>query len=126
MNMSPRMRWILSIAVALAIYATIDATIRDTAPWQSTGAGGSENLDAVVTGIFSDHVLAFEVLGVLLTAAMIGAMIIARPLGRPLDSDNYETVDDDVLDETGRVSSLTAAHYTTAPIAAGALAEEEE
>jgi hypothetical protein len=51
----------------------------------------AEDFDTLADGLFSTNVIALEVLGVLLTAAMIGAMVIARPLeGRP-DSENYPT-----------------------------------
>ncbi len=85
-------RWqVLGAAiVAAAIFAAMALSIRDTAPWQADGAdGGAGDLDALVTGLFDTHVIALEVLGILLTAAMIGALVIARPLGQAPDADHY-------------------------------------
>ena len=53
------------------------------------------------------RLIALEVLGILLTAVMIGAMVTARPLvGRP-DSENYATkLDKDELDALAETSDV--------------------
>ena len=58
-----------------------------TDAWQEAGDGTAEDMDTLVQALFTDHVIALEVLGVLLTAAMIGALTIARPIGGPTDDE---------------------------------------
>lgn len=81
-----------SIVLATAIFGTMAMSIMDTPDWRQEGQGlpaEASQLDPIVTGIFEEHVFALEVLGVLLTAAMIGALVIARPLGQAPDSVHY-------------------------------------
>ncbi len=113
--LSRRNKLMVTGLLMLVLYAVIDASIRATAPWQSRGAAGTESLDAVVVGLFDTHVLAFEILGVLLTAAMIGAMVIARPLGGRPDSENYTAVSEQQLEATQAASDLTRGVYQTTP-----------
>ena len=101
-------RWQLlgAAAVALAIYGVMDASIRDTEPWHEEGAGEAGDLDALVTAVFDRHVIALEVLGILLTAAMIGALVIARPLGAAPDESHYPKPTSDELSATQHTSDV--------------------
>jgi hypothetical protein len=82
-------RLLIGAAISLAVLFVMVAAIRDTTPWREEGAGIPDELDGVVDGLFDPHVIAFEVLGILLTAAMIGALVIARPLGQAPDESHY-------------------------------------
>ncbi|HET6398550.1 MAG TPA: NADH-quinone oxidoreductase subunit J [Candidatus Thermoplasmatota archaeon] len=87
-------RNLLAALAALALFGLMAMAVRDAEGWATspdTSALGEspQQLDALVSLLFGDHVLAFEVLGVLLTAAMIGALVVARPLHVKPDEDNY-------------------------------------
>lgn len=84
------LRKLLAFAVAVAVFAVIGIAATGTEPWQAEPAGGAEDMDALVKALFTDHVIALEVLGILLTAAMIGALVIARPLGAMDDARHYD------------------------------------
>lgn len=122
---------LLALLIAGTIYAVMDAAVRDTQPWGEEGAGGAEDFETLADGLFDDHVLALEVLGILLTAAMIGAMVIARPLeGRP-DTTNYPTKRsredlDDIQDISGVDRNLGEGTFPRAAVAAPLLGGEEE
>jgi hypothetical protein len=75
--------------VALAIFGVMVLTIGDVTGWRRDGAGMETEVEPLVDALFDQHVIAFEVLGILLTAAMIGALVIARPLGQPPDETHY-------------------------------------
>lgn len=94
--------------LAVAILGLLVAAVQSPAPWQEEGAGGAEDFGTLAEGIFSEHVLALEVLGVLLTAAMIGAMVLARPLGLPTDQEMHysQRIDDEVLEQVQHVSDI--------------------
>lgn len=87
--MNPR-KWAAAF-VALVIFAAMVLSIAGTDAWAQEGAQGGEDFTTLVEGLFDTHVIALEVLGIVLTAAMIGAMVIARPLGVPEDSIHYRT-----------------------------------
>lgn len=98
--------------LAIAIYAVIDSAVRDTAPWQEDpvgSAGYDAGLDGIVGDLFDKHVLAFEALGVLLTAAMIGALVISRPLGQVPDRRAYMDVSPEELEHSQDVSDTGVA-----------------
>ena len=102
--------------VAIAIFAVMYASIRDTAPWQEAGAeSGAGGLDELTIGLFDTHVIALEILGVLLTAAMIGALVIARPLGAAPDDANYAHPTPEEVEATAHVSDVATSHATDAP-----------
>lgn len=69
-----------------------------------TAQDGNESMEQLANGIFDTHVIGFEALGILLTAVMIGAMIIAKPLGGRMDAENYPTTKD--LSESQLVSDV--------------------
>ncbi len=71
--------------MALAILAVLLLGIRGTPAWSGATATpesteSANNMDNLVDALFGPQVIPFEVLGVLLTAVMIGALVIARPL----------------------------------------------
>lgn len=92
--MSPRRRTMLiGAGVSLVLFTVMGLLVSTTDPWQS-GAAGNATTDAndlanVTGSLFGPNVIAFEVLGILLTAAMIGALVIARPLDAPSDESRY-------------------------------------
>lgn len=118
--MTPRTQTAFGLVISLVIFFAIAMAVADTAAWQETMVGGAEDVDAIVVDLFEQHVVAFEILGVLLTAAMIGALVIARPMGLPLDRSAYTTVDEDTLAQTMRVSDVGARFATPAPLAPSA------
>ena len=80
------------LAAALATAAVIALAALGTPGWRTEAPpmGGSEHqLDGLVQGLFRDHLLAFEMLGVLLTAAMVGALVVARPMNAAPDETRY-------------------------------------
>lgn len=109
MVLSQRAAVIGSLLVAVGIFGVMAQAIGATEAFQADGVGEAEDFETLADGLFTTHVIAFEVLGVLLTAAMIGAMVIARPLGSPPDSDNYDTrIDDEELESVQRTSDVDA------------------
>ncbi|MFA5943778.1 MAG: NADH-quinone oxidoreductase subunit J [Candidatus Thermoplasmatota archaeon] len=85
---------LIGATVAFALFAVMALIVAGTEPWQ--GDSGSEaatesanDTQAVVDSLFGPNVIAFEVLGILLTAIMIGALVIARPLDAQSDSERY-------------------------------------
>lgn len=78
----------LAVVVAVGFFAFMAAGITQVG-WGESSDADADNFADLVAAIFDKHVLAFEVLGILLTAAMIGAMVVARPLGTVEDRTNY-------------------------------------
>lgn len=62
--------------MVLVLFAVIAFAVAETVPWYRP-VGGGEDPDGVAEAIFERYVVAFEVLGVLLTAALLGAMYLA-------------------------------------------------
>lgn len=83
------LRKLMAFTVAVAAFAVIGMAAVATEPWSESGTG-EEDMDALVVALFTDHVIALEVLGILLTAALIGALVIARPLGAIDDERHYD------------------------------------
>ncbi len=115
--MNRNQRLVFGGATAFLLFAVMAFAVASTEAWQ-TGNEGTEDIDALVESLFTTNLVAFEVLGVLLTGAMIGALVIARPLATPKDP--YARVGDDKLAE----SQATAALGATFPVAP--LPKEEE
>lgn len=93
--MTPRTRTVLlGAAVSLALFTAMGLIVAGTEPWQQDTAGEdaaaqANDTQAVVDSLFGPNVVAFEVLGVLLTAVMIGALVVARPLDAQSDAERY-------------------------------------
>ncbi len=113
----------VGIAVPIVLFSALAAAVLAAEPWTADPVGGAEDIDAIATDLFRDHLVAFEVLGILLTAAMIGALVIARPLVSGLDSDVYRRADKETLRKTQATSNLGALfpHTPMDPV----LAEQE-
>jgi hypothetical protein len=92
--------------VSLVIFVVMALLVRSATPWRS-GASDSpsaNNLDSLVGVLFGDDVIAFEVLGILLTAAMIGALVIARPMEAQSDESRYSRPTPEQVAQTDLVS----------------------
>lgn len=97
--MNRKLQLAFGAIVALVLFALMGLTISNTAPWTQDPVPPAEgeqdsvtranDQSAVVDALFGPQVIAFEVLGILLTAAMIGALVIARPLEAPDDDTHY-------------------------------------
>jgi hypothetical protein len=94
---TPRSRTVLiGAGVSLLLFLVMGLIVANTDPWQADNGSASANntaqandLTGVTGSLFGPDVIAFEVLGILLTAAMIGALVIARPLDAPTDESRY-------------------------------------
>jgi NADH:ubiquinone oxidoreductase subunit 6 (subunit J) len=81
-------------AVALGLFLVMGLVVASTAPWQGdsgneTSMEAANDTQGIVDSLFGPNVIGFEVLGILLTAIMIGALVIARPLDAQSDADRY-------------------------------------
>jgi hypothetical protein len=66
----------------------------------------ANDLDNVVTALFGPIVLPFLILGVLLTAVMVGALVLARPLRAKPDEENYPEIPREAVLESQKVSEV--------------------
>ena len=85
---------VIGAVVSLALFATMAFIVAGTEPWQQdsgneTAMEAANDTQGLVDAMFGADVIAFEVLGILLTAVMIGALVIARPLDAQSDSERY-------------------------------------
>lgn len=91
--MNRRMTLLFGATVSLVLFVLMALTIRGTAPWNDEGTQQSvdaaNDQSAMVDALLDGQVVPFEVLGILLTAAMIGALVIARPLDAVEDGSHY-------------------------------------
>jgi NADH:ubiquinone oxidoreductase subunit 6 (subunit J) len=62
--------------MVLVLFAVIAFAVAETVPWYRP-VGGGEDAQGVADALFTRYVVAFEVLGILLTAALLGAMYLA-------------------------------------------------
>ena len=108
-------------AVALLLFAVMGFTIAGVAPWSEEGT--QANVDkaneqaSVVDTLFGPQVIAFEVLGILLTAVMIGALVIARPIDAVDDENHYSHPTAAQVAESDKASD-PAAHALRNPVPA--------
>lgn len=106
--MNRRMTFFLGAVVAVAIFATMGLTVSKTQPWQQPGNATAQqqanDTDGLVGALFGPFVVPFEILGILLTAAMIGALVIARPMDAMQDSERYSHPTAQQVAETDRAS----------------------
>jgi len=79
-----------------------------------SNVAAANELEKVVGALFDAQVVPFEILGVLLTAVMVGALVLARPMQAPADSERYPTVSRKQVLESQRVSDVSL-HATGAP-----------
>jgi hypothetical protein len=79
-NLTPRkVQVLLAAVVALLLFAVLAMAIRATPAWTQQ-PGAPNDYESLTDALFGPQVIPFEVLGVLLTAVMIGALVTARPL----------------------------------------------
>ncbi len=88
-NLGRKKHIALAAIVSVAFFVFLTLALIATPGFSDEGIGGAEDFDRLALAIFDTHVLALEALGILLTAALIGAMVIARPLGTTPDTKNY-------------------------------------
>jgi hypothetical protein len=69
----------IAALIALLLFAVIALAIRATPAWTQQ-PGAPNDLTSVTDALFGPQVIPFEVLGILLTAVMVGALVTARPL----------------------------------------------
>ena len=65
-------------AIASAILALLIAITVASTDWPATGTRVATSANALATALFTDYVLAFEVVSVLLLAAVIGGVFLAK------------------------------------------------
>ncbi len=108
--MNRRNTVLVGAGAALLLFVTMALTIRATEAWAGEGSTDAQaranDLDNLVRILFDGQVIGFEVLGVLLTAAMIGAMVIARPMEAIADEDRYAHVTDQELAAAQTISDV--------------------
>ncbi len=110
--MKARTRTVLiGAVVSLALFATMALIVRGTEPWQDDTANEAasaqaNDVQAVVDSLFGPNVIGFEVLGILLTAIMIGALVIARPLDAQSDSERYSHPTAEQVAESDHISNV--------------------
>jgi len=114
---------ILGVVVAVAILAVLLNIASATAAWTASPTDANQtkanDLDTIVTLLFGHQVVALEVLGVLLTAVMIGSLVIARPLTGPSDKERYAHTTRAEIAESQQASRPGAVHKLPAsPVAA--------
>ncbi len=117
--MNRRMTLLFGAAVAVVLFALMGLTISEVAPWQEEGAeaqvDAANDQATVVDTLFGPQVIALEVLGVLLTAAMIGALVIARPIDAQDDDTHYSHPTAAQVAESDKASD-PAAHALRNPV----------
>lgn len=91
-----------NVAGSIASEAEVIAHAQATAPEQANERA------SVVDTLFGPQVIAFEILGILLTAAMIGALVIARPLGVAPDESHYVQPTPEQAEQALAVSDVKA------------------
>ena len=65
-------------AIAAAILALLIAITVAATDWPATGSRVATSATALATALFNDYILAFEVVSVLLLAAVIGGVFLAK------------------------------------------------
>ena len=111
--MNRRMTILVGAVVAVAIFAVMGITVSKTQPWAESASPAAQekanDTGGIVDALFGRLVVPFEVLGVLLTAAMIGALVIARPMEAMQDADRYSHPTPEQVAQTERVSDPKSA-----------------
>jgi hypothetical protein len=104
--MTSRRQQAFALLVSVAIAAVMVTAFLTTPSWMAEPAGDAEDFETLAEALFTTEVMAFLALGVLLTAAMIGAMIIARPLGAEDDASHYHRRDRHEVDDEAHVADV--------------------
>ena len=77
--MSRKVQLAVAALIAILLFAVLALAIRATPAWTQE-AGTPNDVGSIADALFGPLVIPFEVLGILLTAVMIGALVTARPL----------------------------------------------
>jgi NADH:ubiquinone oxidoreductase subunit 6 (subunit J) len=85
------MSTMIGASIALLLFLLMALVIHATPDWRDNEAPAQSANDdqTLVDTMFGNQVIALEVLGILLTAAMIGALVIARPMDAEPDESHY-------------------------------------
>ena len=110
--MNRRLQLAFGAIVAVVLFAAMAFTIADVPAWEGEGTQGNvtaaNGQDTLADTLFGPQVIAFEVLGILLTAAMIGALVIARPIDAQDDDAHYTQPTEQQVAESDRASDPAA------------------
>lgn len=84
--------WLLGLAIAAAVFALLAWAVTKSLPASVTASAAGSAAPAVTvqsigTALMSSYVLPLEIVAVLLTVALIGAVIVAMPESRAPKSD---------------------------------------
>lgn len=106
-------------AVSTGLFLVMALVVAGTGPWQGdsgneTSMEAANDTQAVVDSLFGPNVIGFEVLGILLTAIMIGALVIARPLDAQSDADRYSHPTAAQVAESDHISNVKESLARTA------------
>ncbi|MEX0767321.1 MAG: NADH-quinone oxidoreductase subunit J [Microthrixaceae bacterium] len=112
---------LLSVGSRVTGQASSLAAIDDSEP----------NVNALAKVLFTDYVFAFEITSVLLTVAVVGAVVLARKAGSAIDVDEFpEGTTADLLlakyEAAAGVETELADEENTEPINDGSLADDAE
>ncbi len=78
-NQPTPVRWLMGAVIALLVVIMLVPVIRALAPTAAPAAAvGVTNTESLATALFTTYLLPFEIASVLLLAAIIGAVILAR------------------------------------------------
>ena len=127
--MNRKLQLAFGAAVALLLFALMGTIIAGVEPWEAEATdadvAAANDQGALADTLFGPQVLALEVLGILLTAAMIGALVIARPLDAPDDEANYSHPTKAQVAESDHASD-PAAHALRNPAPAAPATKEAQ
>ncbi|MFO1533141.1 MAG: NADH-quinone oxidoreductase subunit J [Thermoplasmatota archaeon] len=108
-------RWsgsrIFGTALAGLVLGLLLALVARSGAWSGAAATDANqtqanDLDRVMDALFGAQAIPLEVLGILLTAVMIGALVLARPMQAPPDAERYAQVTRDQLRESQMASDV--------------------
>lgn len=106
-----RARWVVKFGamLSLVLFGVMAAVVGSVAAWavdSGDGIAAANDIQAVVDSLFGPNVIGFEVLGILLTAIMIGALVIARPLDAQSDSERYSHPTAEQVAQSDHISNV--------------------
>ncbi|HEX4320329.1 MAG TPA: NADH-quinone oxidoreductase subunit J [Acidobacteriaceae bacterium] len=74
--------WFLGLAIAAAVFALLTWAVTKSLPASETVSAPAVNVQSIGVALMSTYVLPLEIVAVLLTVALIGAVIVAMPESR--------------------------------------------
>ena len=85
---------------AMVLSAALVGTAKVTGAKSSLAAlKPSDDVRLLGKVLFTDYIFAFEITAVLLTIAVVGAVVLVRKAGAPIDIDEFPIVEDELEDE---------------------------